>query len=369
MAEPIRAHPGKLHYYIREVFKRLRVPPRDASRTADVLVAADLAGIESEGVARLSFYVDRISSRLVNPSPRVRVASESPSAATLDGDNGLGPVLATRAMELAILKAERTGAAVVAVRNSNHFGMAAYYARLALARDMIGIALSNAYPAVLPPAHSRPMVGSNPIAIAAPALAAVPFVLAMCASAASVGKIEDARRQGQEIPEGWAFDGSGKPTTDPAAALKALRLLPLGGGVETGGHKGFGLALAIDVLCGVLPGGAFGQELSGAWGERPGVAKIGHLLAALRIRSFGPLARFKSRMDEMLGKLTRLEEPRLFYPGEPEHEAERDRRANGILLPGELAFELSRLARSLGLEDAWEQLRAGRGRGASGPST
>jgi len=368
MAEPFHAHPGKLHYYIREVFKRLRVPPRDASRTADVLVAADLAGMESEGVARLSFYVDRISSRLVNPAPRLRIASESPSAAVLDGGNGLGPVLAARAMELAIRKAERTGAALVTVRNSNHFGMAGYYARLALAHDMIGVALSSAHPAVVPPGHTRPMVGSGPFAVAAPTLSGVPFVLDLSASAGSVGKIEDARRRGRPIPEGWALDGSGQPMTDPAAALKALRLLPLGGGAETGGYKGFGLALAIDVLCGVLSGGAFGQELAGAWGERPGVAKIGHLFAALRIRSFSPLARFKSRLDEMLGKLTRLEQPRVFYPGEPEDQAERERRANGILLSGELSLELERLARSLGLEEAWAQVRAGRHPKGSGPS-
>jgi LDH2 family malate/lactate/ureidoglycolate dehydrogenase len=361
MAEPIRAHPGKLHYYVREVFKRLRVPPRDASRTADVLVAADLAGIETEGVARLLFYVNRLSSRLVNRTPRVRVVSEVHSAATLDGDNGLGPVLATSAMELAIRKAERSGVGVVAVRNSNHFGMAGYYARLALSKDMIGLALSNGYPAVVPPGHRRPLVGSNPLAIAAPALSGPPFVLDMCTSAASLDKLEEARRLGREIPEGWGLDAAGKPTTDPAVALKALRLVPLGGTAQGGGHKGFGLALAVDVLCGVLSGGAFGQELSGAWGERPAAAKIGHLLAAVRIRAFGPLGRFKKRLDEMLVKLTRFSEPRLFYPGEPEHEAERERRANGILLPADVALELERLARSLGLEEAWEQLLSGRG--------
>lgn len=363
MAEPLRVHHGKLHYYVREIFKRLRVPPKDASRTADVIVAAELYGIESEGVARLPFYVDRISGRLVNTSPRIKVVHEEPATATLDGDNGLGPVVACRAMELALIKAERTGMAAVAVRRSNHFGPAGYYARLALPREMIGLALTNAYPNVVPHSGAPPLVGANPIAIAAPALSGRPFVLDMSTSTAAPAKIEAAKRRSDEIPGGWALDAGGAPTRDPTVALKSQRLLPLGSGVEAGGYKGFGLAVAVDILCGVLSGGAFGLELSGASGGRPGVAKIGHFFAAIKVSAFGSYRDFLKRNEEMLKTLADPPGPRstgFRTPGAREHETEQERRANGILLRPEIAKDLERVGRGLGLLEAWEQLRVSR---------
>jgi LDH2 family malate/lactate/ureidoglycolate dehydrogenase len=362
--ETLYARSGRLHYFVREIFKRLRVPATDASKVADMMVAADLAGVASEGVARLPFHAERLSSGLVNPAPKIRVVHQAPSAATMDGDNGLGPVVATAAMEHAIHKAKRQGAAVVAVRHSNDFGMAGHYARMALSEQMIGIALSNASPMVVPPGGSQAVLGTNPLAGAvAVAENRPPFVLDISTSVASKGRIEEAGDNRESIPHGWALDLAGEPTTDPAAALEALRLLPLGSRPETGSHKGYGLGLFIDILCGVLSGGSFGLELTGAEGYRPGVAKLGHFFMAIRIRAFGPYVKFRNRIDVMLRKLTSKKDSgaaRIFYPGEPEFEVEQLRRAHGIPLPPDLAKKLHGLASGLELEEAWEHLLEGR---------
>jgi len=362
--ETIFVRPGRLHYFVREVVKRLRVPAPDASKVADILVAADLAGMETEGVARLGYHVERVSSGLINPRPRIKTVQQAPSVATLDGDNGLGPVVATAAMELALEKAARYGVAAVAVRRSNDFGMAGYYARLALSRQMIGLATSNTSPMVVPVHGTRSMYGTNPVAIAAPAAEGnAPFVLDFTTSVVSKGKIEEARRRRDSIPEGWALDRSGQPTTDPEAALEALRLLPLGTRLSTGAHKGYGLGLIVDILCGVLSGGSFGLELSGAEGYHPGTANICHFFAALRINAFGPYRSFRNRIDEFLTRLISSparEGPRVYYPGEPEHEVEREKRAVGIPLPPYVARDLERTAHGLDLHEAWEHMLADR---------
>jgi LDH2 family malate/lactate/ureidoglycolate dehydrogenase len=324
-----------------------------------MMVAADLTGVESEGVARLPFHAERLSSGLINPAPKIRIAHQAPSAATMDGDNGLGPVVATASMELAIQKAKRQGAAVVAVCRSNDFGTAGFYARMALPEQMIGIAMSNAPPMVVPPGGSQALLGTNPLAIAVPAAESnPPFVVDISTSVVSKGRIEEAKKNREKIPEGWALDSSGEPTTDPDAALRALRLLPLGSRPETGSHKGFGLGLTVDILCGVLSGGAFGHELAGAEDHKPAGAKLGHFFMALRIRAFGPWVNFRNRIDVMLRKLSpkSSDAPRIFYPGEPEFDMEQLRRAQGIPLTPDVARTLQRMARGLGLEDAWEHL-------------
>jgi LDH2 family malate/lactate/ureidoglycolate dehydrogenase len=358
--ETLYVRSGRLHYFVREIFKRLRVPATDASKVADMMVAADLAGVANEGVSRLPFHAERLSSGLVNPIPKIRVVHQAPSTATMDGDNGLGPVVATAAMEQAIHRAKRQGAAVVTVRQSNDFGMAGYYARMALSEQMIGIAMSNASPMVVPPGGSQAVLGTNPLALAVPAAESQPpFVLDISTSVASKGRVEEASENRESIPHGWALDSSGEPTTDPAVALEALRLLPLGSRPETGSHKGFGLGLAVDILCGVLSGGSFGRELTGAEGYRQAAAKLGHFFMALRIRAFGPYVNFRNRIDMMLRKLTskkNSDAPRIFYPGEPEFEVEQLRRANGIPLPPDLARKLHGLASGLELEEAWEHL-------------
>ena len=365
MEETLYARPGRLHYFVREVFKRLRIPPKDATKIADMMVAADLAGVESEGVARLPFHAERLSAGLVNPTPNIKVVHQSIAAATIDGDNGSGPVVATAAMELALNKANKHGVALIAVRSSNDFGMAGYYARKALEQHMIGIAMSNGAPTVVPVGGQVAMLGTNPLAVAIPAAEnKSPFVLDMSTSVVSRSKVAAAQRKKESIPEGWALDSQGRPTTDPRVALEALRFLPLGSRPETAAHKGFGLGLAIDILCGVLSGGNFGQELSGAEGPRPGVAKNGHVLAAIKIGAYGPWVQFRNRIDVLLRKITSSkgskDSPSVYYPGEPEFEMEQERRATGIPIPPDGSTRLQGLAKGLDLRDAWEHLLEGR---------
>ncbi|HSF16650.1 MAG TPA: Ldh family oxidoreductase [Vicinamibacteria bacterium] len=355
---------GRLHYFVREVLKRLRLPAKDASKVGDALVAADLAGVEGEGVRRLPFFASRISSGLINPVPRIQVVTEEQAAAVVDGDNGMGHLVAQQAMELSLRLANKFGVSGVAARNSNDFGMAGYYARMGLEQQMIGIVVSNSVPVMLPTYGTKPMLGANPIAIAIPSPEdASPFVLDIATTAGSRSSIEEALRRNEPIPIGLAVDSAGEPTTSPEAALEAMKFLPLGSHPETGSHKGFGLALAFDILSGVLSGASFGRQLAGAEAKHPDVAGVGHFFLAIRVRAFAPWVRFRNQMKDMIRQLTRTPPsgaPRVFYPGESEFALEQERRANGIPLDASSASELEGLARRLDLLESWEHLVEGR---------
>lgn len=364
MADTLYVRHGRLHYFTREVLKRLRVPATHASKIGDVLVAANLTGVDGEGVSRLPLFASRIRTKLVNPNPSIKVIHQEEATATLDGDNGMGHIVALRSMDLAIELAKQFGVSAVAARNSNDLGMAGYYARLALEEQMLAIVMSNSPPAMLPTYGKTSMLGANPLAIAIPAAEdAAPFVLDMATSATSRPQLEDAARRGEKIPDGLACDASGNATVDPKAALEAMRLFPLGGRPETGSHKGFGLALAIDILCGVVSGAQFGRDLAGAEGSHQDVAGIGHFFIAVRLRAFGPWVKFRNRIKDMMRELTgspATGAPRIYYPGEAELEIERERRASGIPLEPDVATELEGLARQLDMHDSWEHLVEGK---------
>jgi LDH2 family malate/lactate/ureidoglycolate dehydrogenase len=362
--ETIFVRHGRLHYFAREALKRLRLPAPHASKVGDALIAADLAGMEGEGMRRLPFFASRIGAGLIQHAPDIQVVQQDQATALVDGDNGMGHVVATRSMEIALSLARKYGVAAVSTRRSNDFGMAGYYARMALAEQMIGIVVSNAVPVMLPTYGKTPMLGSNPIAIAIPAAEDdAPFVLDMATTATSRPALEDAFRRREKIPLGLALDERGNPTDDPGRALEAMRLLPLGGRAETGSYKGFGLALAADILAGVLSGGSFGRELAGAEGTHQDVAGIGHFFLVLRLRAFGPWVRFRNRMKEMMHQLTGAPAegaPRVFYPGESEFVLEQERRATGIPLDPDVASELEGLARQLDIHDSWKHLVEGK---------
>jgi LDH2 family malate/lactate/ureidoglycolate dehydrogenase len=364
MPKTIFVRHGRLHYFVREVLKRLRLPAPHASRVGDALVAADLAGVEGEGSSRLPFFASRIGAGLINPVAGMQVLLQDQATAILDGDNGMGHVVGARSMELAIELARKFGVAAVAARNSNDFGMAGYYARLALAEQMIGVAVSNAVPAMVPTYGTRAMLGSNPIAVAIPSAEDdAPFVLDMATTATSRAELEDAVRRKAKIPAGLALDSSGEPVKSPKTALEAMMLLPLGSKPETGSYKGYGLALAVDVLAGVLSGGSFGKELAGAEGKHPGVAGIGHFFLVIRLRAFSPWVKFRNRLKDMLRQLATAPSkgaPRIYYPGEAEYAIEQERRATGIPLDPGRAAELEGLARRLDMRDAWDHLVEGK---------
>jgi LDH2 family malate/lactate/ureidoglycolate dehydrogenase len=340
------------------VFRSLGVPESDARTAADVLSCADRRGIDSHGVARLASYVELLAAGRINPRPRPRIVRESASTATLDGDNGLGLVVGPRANELAMQKAEQAGTGWVAVCNTNHYGIAGYYPLRALERDMIGWSMTNATRLVAPLWGAERMLGTNPLAIAFPGREEPPIVLDMATSTVAYGKVEIAHRTGARIPEGWAIERDGGPTTDPGAVLEGGALLPLGSDREGGGHKGYGLALAVDVLSAVLSGANWGpfappfvlrEELP----ARSVGKGIGHFFGAMRIDAFLDPAEFKAQIDDLVRTL-RATRPAPgtkgpLIPGDPEREAERERAGSGIPLLPAVVEELQAVARQTGV--------------------
>ena len=248
----------KLREFSTRIFLHFGVPQPDAVQAADVLASADLRGIDSHGVARLYSYVGMLSEGHINPKPKIATVRSTMSTATIDGDNGLGLVVGPHSNRVAMDMAEKAGSGWVSVCNTNHYGIAGYYVLQALERDMIGWAMTNSTKLVAPLWGMERMLGTNPIAIAFPGKEEPPIVIDMATCAAAYGKIEMARRRGEPIPLGWGIDNQGRNTTNPDDPVNGGALLPLGSDRERGGHKGYGLAVMVDVLCGVLGGANWG---------------------------------------------------------------------------------------------------------------
>lgn len=352
----IRVQAGPLKALCRRVFEKLDVPPEDAEVTADNLVLADLRGIGSHGVARLRRYVNGLRDGMMVARPSIEVVHETATTALIDGGGGLGQPVSVRAMRLAIEKAQEVGGGFVAVRNSNHYGIAGYYALLALEEEMIGISMTNAAVLVLPTFGRDAMLGTNPISVAAPAGEERAFVLDMATSTVPRGKLEVYERQEKALPLGWATDERGVPTDDASLVLKNMLaragggLLPLGGAGELmGGHKGYGLALLVDVLCGVLPGAGYANTVYPKTPDgKPLPANVGHFFGALRVDAFRPLDDFKATMDDIIRRLKgspRAEgQDRIYIHGEKEFEMEEERRVNGVILHPKVVSDLKAIA-------------------------
>lgn len=333
-----------LHEFVVQVFEKLNVPSEDAETAANVLVQSDLRGVDSHGVARLGrYYVSGLQMGIINPRPEIKVVKETPATALIDGGSGLGMVVGIKAMNYCIRKAKRSGAAFVSVRNSNHFSIAAYYAMMALAHDMIGISLTQANPSVVPTYGRQPMYGTNPISVAVPANEERPFVLDMATSVVARGKLDVAARKKRPIPLGLGLDKEGNPTTDPLVVLDSRALMPLGGMAETAGYKGYGLGLVVDILSGVLSGWGPGITVKGL--------KVGHFFGALRVDGFRPVDEFKAMMDDMIRSIKASPKApghdRIYIHGEIEFEAEEERRKHGIPLHPEVIDSLREIAKDL----------------------
>jgi LDH2 family malate/lactate/ureidoglycolate dehydrogenase len=340
------------------VFLHFGVPKNDAIEAAEVLASADLRGIDSHGVARLHSYFDMLSEGRINPEPEIKVVRSTLSTATVDGDNGLGLVVGPQANRIAMDMAEKAGSGWVSVRNTNHFGIAGYYVLKALERDLIGWAMTNSTMLVTPLWGAERMLGTNPIAIAFPGKEEPPIVVDMATSAAAYGKIEIARRRGEPIPEGWAIDSQGRPTTNPNDMVDGGALLPLGSERDRGGHKGYGLAIMVDVLCGALSGANWGpfappfalrQEI-----PKRSVGKgIGHFFGAMRIDGFMDGDSFKRQIDDYI-RVFRATKPAPgtngpLIPGDPEREMEQVRRKKGVPLVLPVLKELRDISRKTGI--------------------
>jgi L-2-hydroxycarboxylate dehydrogenase (NAD+) len=329
----LSTEPG-LKRFVSTVLEKVGVAPEDAAIVADVLVAADMRGIESHGVARLeSYYVSRIRAGQLAAKPNVQTVRETPTSLLVDAGNGLGHPAGKRTMDRIIAKAAQSGAAFGAVRNSNHFGIAGYYAMLALDHDTIGIASTNSVRYGAPTFGKDVLLGTNPLAFAIPAQNEPAFVLDFATTTVPKGKLEVYNRKGKQLNPGWAIDANGHETLDPNVALKGA-LLPLGGyGVDNGGHKGYGLGLLVDILCGVLSGGAFGDGLPVA-ADPPLPGRISHFFAAFKIDGFRDPEQFKADMDKELRAFKDSAKApghdRIYVAGEIEYEKTLEARRNGV---------------------------------------
>jgi len=339
------------------VLKRLRVPNDEAEITADILVAADLRGLESHGVSRLPRYVKRLMNGWVRPDAKLTIKRETPVTLHLNAENSIGQVAAYKAMEQCIRKAKKSGIAFAAITNSNHFGIAGYYAMMALRNDMIGLAMSNAWPLVVPTFGAAPILGTNPIAVAVPA-DEHPFVLDMSTSVVPIGKMEVYQRHNRPVPVGWAIDEKGRPAHDSETVMRCVYqtkrggLLPLGGFEETAGYKGYGLALLVDILSGALPGAAYGPHVGDPLDPRP--SNIGHFLGAVDVDAFTPVGEFKERVDLMIKEIKASPkaegQDRIYIHGDKERELEEQRRRTGVPLYFKVWKDLQGIADQLNLE-------------------
>ena len=347
-----------LNNFCLEVFKYFGVVDADARQAADVLLRSDLRGIDSHGVARLHTYVEMLELGRINPQPKIKIVREKSSVATVDGDNGLGLVVGPKANEITMDKAEKHGSGWVSVCNTNHFGIAGYYPLKALERDLIGWAMTNTTKLVAPLWGAERMLGTNPIAIAFPGYEEPPIVIDMATSAVAYGKIEIALRKKEPVPKGWIVDKEGRDTTDPQDMIDGGAQLPLGSDREMGGHKGYGLASMVDILCCVLSGANWGpfappfalrQEIP----ARSVGKGIGHFFGALQIDGFIDKVEFKKQIDEWI-KVFRNTKPAPgtngpLIPGDPEREAEANRGKEGIPLIAPVVNDLLDISKKTGI--------------------
>ena len=328
MDEWISVDIDALRNFVVDVFKNVGVKQEDAEITADVLITADKRGIGSHGVARLRRYVNGLKSGIMKADAEMKILKETPNTLLISGGDGLGQPVSYRSMKLVIEKAKENNIAFAAVRNSNHYGIAGYYSMMALDEDLLGISITNSAPLVVPTFGKDAVIGTNPISIAVPAGKERPIVLDMATSTVPRGKLEVYNRLGKPLPITWATDENGIPTQDAARVLENLLerkgggLLPLGGGEEeTGGHKGYGLSVMVDVFSGILSGGAFGLNIYGRKGEPPNVC---HFFGAIDIEAFIDRDTFKSMVDDYVKMLKNASKregaERIYIHGEKEFE-------------------------------------------------
>jgi LDH2 family malate/lactate/ureidoglycolate dehydrogenase len=330
----------------------------DADLASNVLVAADLRGIDSHGVARLSGYIRLWEAGRINTTPNIRIIHETPSTAVVDGDAGLGLVVAPYAMKIAIEKAHQVGTGWVSVQNSNHFGIAGYHAMMALEHDMIGMAMTNASALVAPTFSTERMLGTNPIAVSIPAGEEPPFVADFATTTAANGKLELLQKKNSDAPLGWVQDEFGINSVDANILKKGGSLLPLGSDREHGSHKGYALGSIVDIFSAVLSGASYGP-----WAppfpayvpmpeNMPGKG-LGHFLGAMRIDAFRPASDFKMHMDNWIKRFraakTSEGHEHVLIPGDPERIIAEQRAKEGIPIQDIVVNDLKSIASKMGL--------------------
>jgi len=329
MADFIDVKVDALRKFTENVFIKLGVPEEDAKITTDVLLSANRRGINSHGVARLKRYVGYIQDNKMNPKTELKILKETPVSLLISAGNGIGQVAGYKTMNMVIDKAKKNGLAFANVKDSNHFGIAGYYSMMALKDDLVGISLTNSAPLVLPTFGKQAVIGTNPLSFAFPTKSEKPFVLDMATSTVPRGKLEVYNRMNKPIPEAWATDEKGQPTAESAKVLdnmlnrKGGGLLPLGGATEAmGGHKGYGLSALVDILSGVLSGGAYGPIIY----SNKQAAGVCHFFGAIDPDIFSSKDELKDNMDKYINILKTSEKAegkdRIYIHGEKEFENE-----------------------------------------------
>jgi LDH2 family malate/lactate/ureidoglycolate dehydrogenase len=354
MSEPYTIQAAALSEFAASILERAGAPRDQAVDAADVLVWANLCGIDTHGVRNLKrFYVDPLTSGRINAQPDFRVEFSTPVSARVDGDNGLGLVGGCWAMRYAINQAKYAGICLVTMHNSHHFGAAGYYPLMTVSHDMIGLSMTGRLFAegsktgVLPTFGTQPLLSTNPLSFSFPTAEEAPFLLDMATSITPYNRVEMMMQAGESIPLGWGLDGQGRPTTDPGALR---HLFPLGGSREQGGHKGFGLALLVEILSAVLSGGWSndGPEAKTMDDNQYTQSKDAHFFGAIRIDAFRDANHFKRDMDALIRKVhaapTMDGHNRVYVPGEIEHETRQKRLQDGIPLPTTVVESLQELS-------------------------
>lgn len=351
---------NQLRAFTFSVFKKIGCSDDHAELATDVLIKSDLRGIDSHGVARLSGYVRLWEKNRINATPNIRVVHETPTTATVDGDSGLGLVVAPFAMKVAIEKAEKYGSGWVAVKNSNHFGIAGYHALMAVDKDMVGISMTNASPLVAPTFASERLLGTNPMCYAFPAGKYPPVIVDMATAAAANGKLEIAQRSNKNVPDGWVQDKEGNSSINPNELKSGGSLLPLGSDKDHGSHKGYGLSATVDILSAILSGANYGPWVPPfvSFLEPPSDPVgdgIGHFLGAMRVDGFRPAEDFKLHLDNWITRFKNAKtvDPtkKVIIPGEPEHNFEQERKVSGIPIIDVVVKDLNELAAKLGISN------------------
>ncbi|MGZ4048280.1 MAG: Ldh family oxidoreductase [Bacteroidia bacterium] len=347
-----------LHSFAQNIFLKIGCSNEDATIAADSLLIADLRGVDSHGVARLSGYVRLWEAKRINALPQIKIVHETPSTAVVDGDAGLGLVVAPFAMQVAIDKAKNVGTGWVSVKNSNHFGIAGSHAMMALQHDMIGMAMTNGSALVAPTFSIERMLGTNPIAVAIPAGDEQPFVADFATTTAANGKLEILQRKNENIPNGWVQTKTGAPSINASELKNSGALLPLGGDREHGSHKGYALASIVDIFSAVLSGANYGPWVPPFPAyvpmpeNMPGEG-IGHFFGAMRIDAFRPAEEFKFHMDKWIKTFSSSKtvegQKKVIIPGEPEVEFEHERMRTGIPLLESVVEDLKSVGNKFGM--------------------
>jgi len=355
----MRIQARQLKGFIKQIFIAAGANIDDATLASEALIAADLRGVDSHGVARLSGYIRLWQQKRLNMNAKVKVVHETPSTAVLDGDKGAGLIVAQKAMEIATSKAKTAGTGWVAIKNSNHFGIAGYHAMLALKHNMIGISMTNAS-ALVAPTYSRDrMLGTNPIAVAIPAGKEAPFVMDMATTPAANGKLEVAERENKNIPEGWAQTKEGHSSTSSRTLKEGGAMLPLGSDREHGSHKGYCLGAWVDIFSAVLSGANYGPWVPPFVSfleppSNPVGDGIGHFIGAMRVDAFRPQEEFEKHMDNWINSFRLAQSiegmPAIEIPGDQERRFESERTNNGIPIHPTVIYDLNQLANELNIK-------------------